>query len=54
MTSATQSNSGASAYIGFLYAFSGKTDVLTMTDLENTELQNNITDLLSGIDRSSG
>lgn len=54
MTSATQSNSGASAYIGFLYAFSGKTDVLTAADLENTELQNNITDLLSGIDRSSG
>ena len=29
MTSATQSNSGASAYFGFLYAFAGQPDVLT-------------------------
>ena len=54
MTSATQSNSGASAYIGFLYALAGKTDALSEEDLENEELAKNITDLLSGIDRSSG
>lgn len=54
MTSATQSNSGASAYIGFLYALSGKTEGLTTEDLENPQLQERITKLLAGIDRSSG
>ena len=29
MISATQSNSGASAYLGFLYAFAGNPDMLT-------------------------
>jgi Ca-activated chloride channel homolog len=33
MTSATQSNSGASAYLGFLYALSGNPDMLTMANL---------------------
>ena len=54
MTSATQSNSGASAYIGFLYALSGKTEGLTTEDLEDPQLQERITKLLSGINRSSG
>ncbi|MGN1403979.1 MAG: substrate-binding domain-containing protein, partial [Ruminococcus sp.] len=54
MTSATQSNSGASAYIGFLYALLGKTDALTESDLENETLKRDISQLLSGIDRSSG
>lgn len=54
MTSATQSNSGASAYIGFLYALSGKQGALTAEDLEQDALKNEIRELLSGIDRSSG
>lgn len=54
MTSATQSNSGASAYIGFLYALLGKTDALTENDLESETLKRDISQLLSGIDRSSG
>ena len=33
MTSATQSNSGASAYIGFLYALLGNPEVITEEDL---------------------
>ena len=33
MTSATQSNSGASAYIGFLYALLGNPEVITAEDL---------------------
>ena len=33
MTSATQSNSGASAYIGFLYGLAGSPDILTMEHL---------------------
>ena len=54
MTSATQSNSGASAYIGFLYALLGKTTALTNDDLNNPELKEQIKTLLSGVERSSG
>lgn len=54
MTSATQSNSGASAYIGFLYALLDKQEALTESDLESPELRKEISELLSGIERSSG
>ena len=54
MTSATQSNSGASAYIGFLYALLGKQEGLTAEDLRNETLRENIRALLGGVDRSSG
>ena len=54
MTSASQSNSGASAYIGFLYALLGNPEYITAADLEKPELKTEITDLLSGINRSSG
>lgn len=54
MTSATQSNSGASAYIGFLYALMDKQDSMSMEDLKDETLKKEITELLSGIDRSSG
>ena len=54
MTSATQSNSGASAYIGFLYALLGKQEGLTSEDLQSDALKTQIRELLSGVDRSSG
>ena len=54
MTSATQSNSGAGAYIGFLYALTGKTSALTSDDLDSPQLRENMSSLFSGIDRSSG
>lgn len=54
MTSATQSNSGASAYIGFLYALLGKQDGLTAQDLKDPELQTGIKELLDGVERGSG
>lgn len=54
MTSATQSNSGASAYLGFLYALLGNPDVLTMEHLRDPKLREDIRTLLSGVDRSSG
>ena len=54
MTSATQSNSGASAYIGFLYALLGNPEVITSEDLEDPGLREQMTELLSGVDRSSG
>lgn len=54
MTSATQSNSGASAYIGFLYALLGKNSALTNDDLASPHLRAQIKSLLSGVERSSG
>ena len=54
MTSATQSNSGASAYIGFLYALLGNPDMITEEDLQSPRLQADIQNLFSGVDRSSG
>lgn len=54
MTSATQSNSGASAYIGFLSAIAGSPDVLTESHLQNPELKTKIMELLGGVNRSSG
>lgn len=54
MTSATQSNSGASAYIGFLTALADSDDGLTSEDLQDSELQEDIISLLSGVNRSSG
>ncbi|MEZ4652608.1 MAG: substrate-binding domain-containing protein [Candidatus Eisenbacteria bacterium] len=54
MTSATQSNSGASAYIGFLYALLGNPDVISAADLEDPTLGPHIRALLAGVHRSSG
>lgn len=54
MTSATQSNSGASAYLGFLYALAGDPDVLTLDHLADPGLQADVRALLAQVDRSSG
>ena len=54
MTSATQSNSGASAYLGYLYAFAGKPDVLTSTHLHNPAVQAKIKRILGTVNRSAG
>ena len=54
MTSATQSNSGASAYLGFLYAFAGKPDVLSSADLQKPGVRANIKKILGSVNRSSG
>ena len=54
MTSATQSNSGATAYLGFIYALLGNPEVITAEDLDNEELKANLTTILSGVNRSSG
>ena len=53
MTSATQSNSGASAYFGFLYAFAGQPDVLTAEHLQDPELRDRVKRILGTIDRTS-
>ncbi len=54
MTSATQSNSGASAYLGYLYAFAGKPDVLTSANLQNPAVQSKIRRILGTVNRSAG
>jgi Ca-activated chloride channel homolog len=54
MTSASQSNSGASAYIGFLYALLGNPEYITKEDLHKPELKTKIRSLLNGVNRSSG
>ena len=53
MTSATQSNSGASAYLAMLSAALGKQDVLTQDDLKNAKIDE-VGKLLKGVERSSG
>jgi Ca-activated chloride channel homolog len=53
MTSATQSNSGASAYFGFLYAFAGNPDMLTAASLKDPAIAKNVTRLLRTVERTS-
>lgn len=54
MTSATQSNSGACAYLGFLSAFAGAHDVLGVADLHKPQVRQKIKEILGHVDRSSG
>lgn len=54
MTSATQSNSGCSAYFGFLYAMAGSPDILQANHIDDPEVQKKVKRLLSGVNRSSG
>ena len=54
MTSATQSNSGASAYLGFLYAFAGSPQTLSVADLKKPQVVQKITSILGAVDRSAG
>lgn len=53
MTSATQSNSGASAYLGFLYAFARPNNLLNSRDLQNPDVQASLKKILMRIDRTS-
>jgi Ca-activated chloride channel family protein len=54
MTSATQSNSGASAYLGFLNAFAGSPEVLTSEELKGNKARELIKKFLGSVNRSSG
>ena len=54
MTSAARSNSGASAFLGFLYAFAGQPDVLTEAHLESAETAAKVKRVLKSQHRSSG
>jgi Ca-activated chloride channel family protein len=54
MTSATQSNSGASAYLGYLSSFAGNTDVLTSEQLHDPAIAEKTRRLLGSVNRSAG
>lgn len=54
MTSATQSNSGAAAYLGYLYAFAGNPDVLQPQHLRDPVVAEKVTRILGAVNRSAG
>lgn len=54
MPSVTQTNSGASAYLGFLNSLAGNPPVLTEEDLNMPSLQNSLKSLFKGVARNSG
>ena len=54
MTSATQSNSGAAAYLSMLASALGKTDIVEAADLDKPEVIDKVRRLLAGVERSSG
>src|SRR5215207_5162450 len=53
-TSATQSNSGAMAYLGYLYAFAGQPQVLTSEMLHDPDVQEQTKRILGSVNRSAG
>ncbi|WP_354044101.1 substrate-binding domain-containing protein [Devosia sp. UYZn731] len=54
MTSATQSNSGASAYLAMLSSANSSQSVIEPGDLDNPTVQDTVKSLLAGVERSSG
>jgi Ca-activated chloride channel family protein len=54
MTSATQSNSGAAAYLAMLAAGIGKPDLIEAGDLDRSDVLATVRSLLRGVERSSG
>ncbi len=54
MSSVTQTNTGATAYLGFLSSLAGNPEVLTEEMLDNEELKNNLKNIFSGVQRVSG
>lgn len=54
MPSVTKTNTGATAYIGFLNSLAGNPEILTTEHLDNDELITKLTNLFSGVERVSG
>lgn len=54
MSSATQTNTGATAYLGFLSTLAGNPEILTEKDLQSEKLKEDLIELFSGVTRSSG
>lgn len=54
MTSVTKTNTGLTAYLGFLNSLAGSPEILSMDMLDNEELKSNLKSLFSGVLRVSG
>ena len=54
MSSVTGTNTGATAYLGFLNTLAGSPEVLTESMLDNDVLIKDMTDVFSGVERVSG
>ena len=54
MSNPTQSNTGATAYLGLLTTLAGNPEVLRENNLEDENLKNDLTSLFTGLERSSG
>ena len=54
MSNPTQTNTGASAYLGFLATLAGNPEVLKEEHLNQETLKNDLVSLFSGVERSSG
>ena len=54
MSSATQTNTGATAYLGFLSTLAGNPEILEEKDLDSKDLKEDLKELFSGVTRSSG
>ena len=54
MSSPTQTNTGATAYLGFISTLAGNPEILTEENLSSNELKTELTQLYSGVTRSSG
>jgi Ca-activated chloride channel family protein len=54
MTAVTKTNTGATAYLGFLNSLAGSPEVLTSKMLDDKNLINNMTAFFKGVERVSG
>ena len=54
MSSATQTNTGATAYLGFVSTLAGNPEILREEDLKNSSLKEKLKELFTGVTRSSG
>ena len=54
MTSVTKTNTGLTAYLGFLNSLAGSPEILTSDMLNNNNLVKNLKSLFSGVERVSG
>ena len=54
MSNPTQTNTGATAYLGFVSTLAGNPEILKVENLKDEELKKELTELYSGTSRSSG
>lgn len=54
MANPTQTNSGATAYLGLLYSIAGSPEVLKEENIQNAEVKQKLVNLFTGLERSSG